>query len=215
MIRLPRDMSHDDVSQWLSNGVYLVRNKPKDGPQQWVPCRWVGMDGGRVVSSELGGERRRFATAHTSCAAVWPELGCFNSGRGYAVHMSRIVERQYRRTYHQRAIEVTVPWAYRVGLSLGMEAAVLSHWSVVYDLPWLGTWPESFDEGLAMLERGCPTVAINRRLIVAGNRNTDKRLYYLDGTLVANSHGGRLIPMCRDHELAALNRMLGGRFDVL
>ena len=215
MIKLPRDMSADDVSQWLSGAIYLVRTRPEGGgPQVWRPARWIGLDGGRVVS-ELLADQRMVTVPHTSCAVEWPELGAFNAARGYAVHIGRIVERQYRRAYNGRALEITVPMGYRGGLILGVEASSLANWAYVGHLPWTGEWPASIEEAFALLESGRPTVAVNRRLIVAGERTTDKRMFYLDGTLVGNATGGRLIHLCPPAVAETLNTMLGGRYDAL
>jgi hypothetical protein len=214
MIRLPRDMSQDDVSQWLQQGVYLVRRKRAGVPVEWIPCAWQGMDGGRVVSVSLLNDDI-LRTAHTSCAAVWPELGSFNHPRGYAVHLGRVVERQYRRTFHSRALEVVVPWAYRAGMALDMDQSTMQNWHCVKALPFISVWPESFDDAMLWLESGKPTVAINRRLIVAGDGRTDKRLLYLDGRLVANMVGGMLMPTCTPADLAVVKKMVGGRFNVI
>lgn len=213
MIRLPRDMSQDDVSQWLSGGIYLVR-KGSGKSAEWVPCKWLGMDGGHVVSTPLNGGVAMH-TAHTSCAAVWPEMGSFNTGLGYAVHMARIVERQYRRTYHGRQLEVTVPWAYRVSNVLNLDQTAMGSWNAVGHLPFVGQFPDDFDDAMEWLYRGNPTVAVNKRLIVAGDRRTDKRLLYLDGVLVANLVGGDLVPCCASHELRELNSLVGGRFNAI
>jgi hypothetical protein len=82
-------------------------------------------------------------------------------------------------------------------------------------LPWLGTYPASLDAAMTLLQAGHPTVAVNRRFIVAGAPNTDKRMYYLDGTLAATSYGGRVVPHCDEYTAGTLFRMLGGRFDVV
>lgn len=213
MIKLPRDMSQDDVSQWLSGGIYLVR-KRSGKTTEWIPCKWVGMDGNSVVSDPLDGTGL-LRTAHTSCAAVWPEMGSFNTGSGYAVHMARIVERQYRRTYHGRLTEVTVPWAYRVANALGLDQHQLGNWLAVGHLPFRSTYPANFDEAMDWLFQGRPTVAVNKRLIVAGDSRTDKRLLYLDGRLAANLIGGDLVACCAPHELRELEHIVGGRFNVI
>lgn len=213
MIRLPRDMSYDDVQQWLAGGHYLVRTK-RSGNHEWVVCRWVGMDAGRVVSAPIDGSAA-LRTAHTSCAAVWPEMGSFNTEYGYAVHMTRIVERQYRRTYHHRMIETVVPWMWRVSVSLGADQSTLGTWAVVSSLPFKHTYPESLDDALRRIENGAVTVAVNRRLIVAGDRRSEKRLFYVDGVLAANVIGGRLHMVCRPEVERTLTKMLGGRYDCL
>jgi hypothetical protein len=214
MIKLPRDMSQDDVQQWLSGGIYLVRKKLPGGGTSWIPCSWIGMDGPRVVSEPLNGEPA-IHCAHTSCAAVWPEMGSFNTGRGYAVHLGRIVERQYRRTYHGRQLEVVVPWAYRAANALRIEQNSMGAWHIVGKLPFVGTYPASLDAAMELLYAGHPTVAVNRRLIVAGDRRTDKRLLYLDGVLAANVVGGDLIPCCPPAELQELHTQVGGRFNAI
>jgi hypothetical protein len=102
-----------------------------------------------------------------------------------------------------------------VSLALGIDQNTLSHWHAVKALPFTGVWPTSFDEAVLWLESGKPTVAINRRLIVAGDGRTDKRLLYLDGKLAANTVGGTLIPTCTPIDLAAITKMVGGRFNVI
>lgn len=214
MIKLPRDMSQDDVNQWLAGGIYLVRKKPPGLPAQWIPCKWGGMEDNRVISEPLDGSGL-LRTAHTSCAAVWPEMGSFNTGLGYAVHIARIVERQYRRTFHSRMCEVTVPWAYRAANRLGIDQHGMGNWGVLGRLPFFSVYPSGFDEAMEWLFKGNPTVAVNRRLIVAGDRKTDKRMLYLDGTLVATLVGGELQPCCTPHEVCELETIVGGRFRVI
>jgi hypothetical protein len=66
-----------------------------------------------------------------------------------------------------------------------------------------------------MIEEGRPTVAVSRRLVVAGDVSTDKRLFYWDGKLAANATGGRLIPICSPDVLLAIKGALGGRYDAI
>ena len=87
MIRLPRDMTSDDVTQWLSGGIFLVRTKTD---KELVPVEWSGFRDGYVQG--VGFDGRMHTAAHYNCYAVWPELGSFNHPRGYAVHISRRVD---------------------------------------------------------------------------------------------------------------------------
>lgn len=208
MIRLPRDMSRDDVSQWLNGGVYLVRTRGGDP----IPCLWMGMEGTNVVGSNiLTGDIVR--APHTQCFAHWPELGSFNvPGRGYAVHMSRIVERQYRRTFNKRCVHSVVPWGYPVSKALGLGVHLLGGWDTVMALPWTSTYPADIDGAERMISDGHRTVAVNRRLIIAGTPELDKRLLYLDGQLAATVQGGMLHPTCDDSDLATLVKLTGGRY---
>lgn len=208
MIRLPRDMSRDDVSQWLNGGVYLVRTKGGDP----VPCTWLGMEGTHVVGSNvITGDTVR--APHTQCFAHWPELGSFNVPvRRYAVHVSRIVERQYKRTFNKRCVSIVVPWGWPVSRRLGVGAHILGSWDMVYALPWTSTYPSDIDAAERMIAEGHLTVAVNRRLILAGTPELDKRLLYLDGQLAATVQGGALHPTCSDDDLAALVKLTGGRY---
>lgn len=208
MIRLPRDMSRDDVSQWLNGGIYLVRTRNSDP----VPCTWLGMEGTHVVgSSLLSGDTIR--APHTQCFAHWPELGAFNVPvRKYAVHMGRTVDRQYKRTFNKRCVATTVPWGYTVSKALGVPIHILSDWSTVCALPWTSTYPDDIDGAERLIADGHYTVAVNRRLVLAGTPELDKRLLYLDGVLAATVQGGMLHPTCGDDQLATLVKLTGGRY---
>lgn len=210
MIRLPRDMSRDDVSQWLNGGIYLVRTKTIPEP---TPVEWVGMHSGYVVGVRLD-NGREVSCAHTSCYAVWPMLGSFNTGRGFAVHIARVVERQYRRTFNRRCVNVTVPWGYRIQNERPAEYAEARSWPNVLRLPWYGEFPASFDEAEQRLMDGALSVAVNRRLVIAGSPDLGKRLLYLRGKLVASVVGGTLHPCCMPEELDTLNKLTGGRYGV-
>jgi hypothetical protein len=215
MIRLPAEMSVDDVSQWLSGGYFLVRKRNAAGVVEWLPSRWIAQERGVVVSETLAAPHTILRTRPTSCAAVWPEMGSFNAPGGYAVYMSRIVERQYRRTYHSRMVDIQVPWAYRVANRLGLHQGVLAAWTACGALPFCGTFPASYDEAEERIYNGAPTVAVNRRLIVAGDGQSTKRLLYMDGVLAATVLGGRLSYCGHPCVYDDLIRMTGGRFDVI
>lgn len=210
MIRLPRDMSSDDVNQWLNGGIFLVRTKPGTPPR---PAYWAGMSGGRVMYSDMETGREGLVP-YTSCFAVWPDLGSFNMPEGYAVHMRRRAERQYRRTFNSRCVDITVPWGFRVAMHRNTVVRYLGPWGPVSKLPWFGTFPSSFDEVEDWLARGYITVAVNRRLIVAGTPELEKRLLYLDGELAGTVVGGKLHPTCGPSTLAALNKQLNGRYTI-
>ena len=211
MIRLPRDMSADDVNQWLNGGVFLVRTKPSAALR---PAYWIGIHGGsRVMYADMEtGEES--VVPHTSCYAVWPDLGSFNHPAGYAVHMRRRAERQYRRTLNHRCVDTSVPWGFRVAMQKNTLVRYLAGWGEVSKLPWFGKWPSSFDEVEDWLAEGYVTVAVNRRLVVAGSPELEKRMLYLDGQLVGTVIGGELFPTCGPATLAALNKQLNGRYTI-
>ena len=210
MIRLPRDMSRDDVSQWLNGGIYLVRTRSITDP---VPVVWLGMSAGQVVGTRLdNGEE--VACGHTSCYAVWPMLGSFNTGHGFAIHLRRVVERQYRRTFHRRCVAISVPWGYRIMHDRPNQYVEAQQWSAACRLPWYGEFPESFDEAEQRLMDGALSVAVNRRLVIAGSPDLGKRLLYMRGKLVASVVGGVMHPCCTPEELPLLEKLTGGRYDV-
>lgn len=211
MIRLPRDMSGDDVGQWLNGGVFLVRTKDM---KDYVPVEWHGQSGGGRVAGIGVLDRQLYEVPHTSCYAFWPELGSLNTTHGYAVYMSRRAERQYRRTYNHRCIDVIAPWAFVVSRQLGYRTHHLTSWGNVMFAPWQTQYPRDIDEAERWIADGKPTVAVNRRLIIGGTPAIEKRMLYLDGALAATVVGGELFPTCGRSELAALNKYIEGRYNV-
>ena len=208
MIRLPKDMSHNDVSQWLSGGLFFVRTKTDP-----VLAEWVGIHNGTVECALLDGTIIR--RAHTSCYAVWPDLGAFNvPTQRCAVFLERIVDRQYRRTFHHRAVSIHVPMAYYISREQPDTAIRLRRWATVKYLPFNPVYPSSWDEAEAWLNDGWRTVAVNRRVIVGGMAGLDKRMIYLDGTLAANVRGGQVFFTCTPEQQRELVTFFGGRFDA-
>jgi hypothetical protein len=207
MIRLPRDMTSDDVTQWLSGGIFLVRTKTD---KELVPVEWSGFRDGYVQG--VGFDGRMHTAAHYNCYAVWPELGSFNHPRGYAVHISRRVARQYRRTYNSRCVDVHVPWGFRIAQAHGVSVRELSNGSLA--LPYTGTFPASFDEAEQRIYDGALSVAVTRRLVVAGNRSVDKRMLYVDGVLAGSVVGGELFPVTEQDNVTLLHKLTNGRYKI-
>lgn len=209
MIQVPADATVDDVAQWLAEGVFLVRTSP----DTLVPAQWVGLANSGAVRY-LTYEGQEIGEApHVNCFAVWPEMGSFNTGGGFALHMQREARRQYRRTFHSRCVRVSVPWDYYVRQNLGPIA--VSHnlgWNRMCWLPWKGTFPASWAEAETLLAQGHVTVALNRRLVVGGLQTSEKRVVYVDGQLAATLIGGQMYPTCGDDTLAYLLQETGGRY---
>jgi hypothetical protein len=208
MTRLLADMGRDDVEQWLGGGVFLVRTRATDPGAPYV---WAGWDENHIRCRPVGGEVL-LSVPIRQCHTVWPVLGSVNVRSGYAVHIERLAVRHYRRTYNERGIRAIVPMARQVASALGCSAQVLGSWGQVFEAPWLSVYPADYGAVELLFTTGQRTVAVNRRLIVGGDAATDKRMFYVDGVLVATACGEELLAHCDDETRQVVVDALGGRY---
>jgi hypothetical protein len=208
MIRLPKGMSTEDISQWLAHGTFMM----EVGAER-VPVAWLGSSGGVVDASRVDGQGDVQAPYY-NCFAHWPDLGCFNSDQGFAFFAERITVKQYRRTMNARCVRFSIPSGWRIAEARDVSVRKLRSWPDLMPCIYKAEYPASFEELDAWLDAGRDSVALNRRLIISGD-TVGKRLLYLDGRLTATVYGGMLHHIGGYAEIEALNKLTGGRYGPL
>ncbi len=216
MIELPEGISPDDIGQWLYGGVCL--HKMDDGA-----CVPAVMD--RVLEHENGTHyaRIRLATdnfteflsvAPSSLYAHWPMCGSINlAAYKCALHVERLPARQYKRTFNSRQVKFNLPRAWDVRKRLG-QRAVAAMTSVNRDTVealFAPTYPENLEAALEMLGNGWLHVALNPRVILAGD-DLGKRMVYYRGQLAATMNGDTLSPVADPITCRLIHRALEGRY---
>lgn len=106
MIEIPNDIAVQDLAQWLSDGVVVLKNDPAMTP---LFVYRIGEAGDVRVREHREGrlsEPRPVPSRDLLCG--WPTCGAVNVG-GIALYVQRSQIRQYRRTYNSRAVAPAVP----------------------------------------------------------------------------------------------------------
>lgn len=218
MIALPEGISRDDIGQWLYGGICLARPSsqepfvaavmdrtmtgPNDRPSA-LSVRLItdGFEDSRIVAIE-------------DVRAHWPMCGSVNvQDRRVAVHVERLPARQYKRTYNSRQVSIRVPRAWDVRRRIGENGLreVRSQTVPLLRALFDPTYPKNVGEAFDMLSDGWLSVALNPRIIVAGD-DVGKRMVYYRGKLAATMTGGVLSPVADETTCGLINRAFGGRY---
>jgi hypothetical protein len=167
----------------------------------------------RVIPVRLADYPSAFDVLAKDMFVDWPLCGSVNLPcSAYAVHVDRLTQRQYRRTFHRNGTQIVIPrqWDVARWLNTVPDFGFVSD----RDLAEACFFPTYYtlDEAFALLDKGEKlTVAINPRVIVAGDQ-TGKRMFYYNGLLAATAHGDRLFP-CGDELLVRrIIKLTDGRY---
>lgn len=190
MIRLPPDITHDDVRLWLGDTMFMMKVKNK-----WTPVYWENMgDDGYITASLPDGLRVR--GHYKSCAAFSPLLGSVQVGP-YAVHITTAPRRQARRSLvpaHLTLHTPMLPQLRRRGIMVDRHAAV-NALTVPREYP-------TYDEAVRRIVSGeAVSVALSPSLIVGGDVS-GKRQFFRYGGLVAWVWAGMLTPLYPDEDIS-------------
>ena len=220
MIPIPDNISPDDIGQWLYGGVCLARQP--DG--EWMPCvvdrvedsyfagdkiRWIVL--GRLASD---GFVMRQRVKQEDLRAHWPLCGSINvPHHRIATHVERVPSKQYKRTFNSRQLAFTLPRSWDIRRSRGTTPAqrCTAASNEVVSALFKPTYPVDYEDALAMLADGWLSVAVNPRIIVAGDI-IGKRMIYYRGQLAATIHGDRISPVADALTCSLINRATGGRY---
>lgn len=214
MIELPQGITAEDLQQWLQGGICMARQM---GVQNgaWRPATVDNVLGATTVSVRFLDEdwRQQHEVATPDLRVHWPLCGSVNTSHGCAVHIERIPQKQYKRTLNTRQLRYEVPKGWEIGKALGQ--------AVVRDLkspsiPVLRglfnpDYPRDYDEALGRLANGAVSVAINPRMIVAGD-DIGKRTIYYRGDLAATIIGNEAQAVTDELTVALINKVTGGRY---
>lgn len=204
MPELTNDMTRDDVRQWLEGGFYLVRTRSGE-----KVCYLAGFpDYGVIESEDLDGNYH--VTSQEECIGYWPECGSLNITDKVAVYLARRPRRQWRRTYNERCLELSIPrrWeAMKMEPELPTRLRPSSHMVVraAFSPSYvsLGAAVRAIRAGAAISR------AINPHIIIAGDAET--LLVYYRGELAARIEDGQLVGAgATDKTLNRMRKLMGG-----
>jgi len=217
MIALPDPITRDDLSQWLHGGVCMAR---RDTDQPWqtaVLDRTVGEEAlaeCAVMRFEDDNFAQEADVALCNIRAHWPVCGSINIPKyRFAVHVERIPARQYKRTFsgRQAQIKVVRGWEVRKKFGVTMLERVVEFTPTVVCALFFPEYPPTLDDAIALLDEGHLSVALNQRVILAGDDNGKRAVYYR-GELAATISGGVVSPVSGVMTTSIIRRYLGGRY---
>ncbi len=186
---LPSDINTNDISQWLEGGWFLFQSVDKEGlePAQVV----FNHDNEQWSVVDIEGKTHPFL--RSSIFPVWPECGSLNL-EGFAIYLQREQQRQWRRTYNDRCLTLTVPRKWDVMKMFGTEVTnVAPDHSVVVRAAFTPRY-YTFSDALTKIENErWLSIALNPHMIIAGAENN--YLVYYRGKLIAHITNGKIISL--------------------
>jgi hypothetical protein len=210
MLKLPDDIHHRDVQQWVGGGFVLIKGKvaahydngdffPDDSDE----------DERRPWFSVEGAEERQYDLGDIMCH--WPRCGSINTGRGFALYVQREQRRQWRRTYNTRCVVSSTPLkrqvARRYGNRMVSTFSDVGYWQTVQAL----FFPEYVSPLVALesiYEKEAMTVAVSPQVILGGYGRRPLHVFYR-GRHVANWDNGNIENLSGKGEfLGTLNKVL-------
>lgn len=211
MIHLPLDANRNDIDQWCSRCVVMVKNEEDD---EYVPAWYQGFEpeSRTVVVTEVVSQRTS-SVPIARVAVHWPLCGSVNLPTpSYAVHCARLTQKQYRRSWNLGQLDIDIPRRWDVAKFTGSHPEFLKpHPHALAKACFLPEYP-SVAEAYGMIDRGeRVTVAINRHVIVAGDAS-GKRMFYYHGELTATACNGTIYPV---GDMRGLQRVLKATGGVL
>lgn len=213
MIPLPEGITTDDISQWLSGGICMVQ---LPGEKEFQPAAMERVIDHTLLQVRLMSDEwaARRDVPVTAVRAHWPMCGSVNvQEHKCATHVERLPEKQYRRTFSTRLMHYTVPraWDIQKRFGLATERALRSGSNAVLRGIYKPMYPANYDEALTMLASGWLSVAINPRIIVAGD-DAGKRMIYYRGELAATITGDEALAVSDDLTTLLVDKATDGRY---
>lgn len=104
MIRFPEGISRHDLDQWTRRG-WFVRVDDNDTIVDIVSA--VDIEQRELFVRSTSGNEYWCPVAEL--AVHWPHCGSINVGERVAVHLTRRQQRQWRRTYNSRQVNLMIP----------------------------------------------------------------------------------------------------------
>lgn len=216
MLPLPDDICSSDVGQWLYGGVAVW--KQEDGECVPVVLRVAHGHSQTAVCSSLRTDEDALGTVEIPFSQLyghWPICGSINIPEvKLAIHVERVQQRQYRRTFNDRQVRYLVPRAWEARLRLPRQDLNLVRTSspAVARALMAPDYP-SVDAAFHMLSTGWLTVAINPRVIIACDA-VGKRLVYYRGKVAASIVEGTLRPIADVTTCKLIARALGEEYSI-
>lgn len=204
MQTLPDNLADSDITQWLSNGVFLL-----DG----LPAMYVTYAGSMIICGTANGmmHRIRYPAEASRVQIHWPACGALNVN-GVAVYLERVPAHIYRRTYNSRCLRLTFPDRYALhGRPELFSEWSPTHWSVI-NAAFNPVYP-SVDEAFKSLERA-GSVAINPHLILLKTEGEHAIRVYFRGQKAGFIEGNTFLKIGTLLSGRRIMKMLGERITL-
>ncbi len=195
---LPDSLTVADVGQWLNGGWFLFERDDRLVPGKLVVTRE------EYQVQDVHGQTYGMIRAQTF--PFWPACGALNLD-GFAVYVERRQQRQYRRTYNEQCVTLTVPRKWDAMKKNGTDATNICPNSPTVVEAVFNPIYFTYSQALDMMDTGRATsVALNPHLIVAGT------LVYYRNALVAKMEDQRIIPVgCDISRIRRIIKFFEGR----
>ena len=165
MIKLPSDVQHSDVQQWLNDGVFFVKVR-----KEWELGRYRDSnerdDGTPYVEVVMQRDDTRRKVSREDIRAHWPLCGAINLD-GSAYHIERRSVRQWGRTFR-----ASHAYVHSIRRSTGEEVSMVRNnrgqgfTTDMLQALFCPVYPENLAHALSMFERTTQAVALNRHIIL-------------------------------------------------
>ena len=197
-------IAHDDVNQWLNRGWFVHRGE--DG--SITPILYHGMEGTHLTGIDVQG--RMHSHPKLQCFAHWPRCGAVNLPL-FALYAERIPQRQYRRTYNSRCIELVIPRKWELMKLHGpMVSSLTSDSGSVIEAVFNPQYP-TFEDACEQVRGGVFSRAINPYMVLT-MADTGRLLVYHRGDCVGWIEGNKFVPSVQSPQMSRrLNKMFNGR----
>lgn len=215
MLEIPRDLTPNDLHQWISDGV-VVRKGDKTITPLFV---WTVEENCsamvRPVTNRIPATfRDRFLLSANDMLCGWPTCGAVNVG-GIALYVQRTQVRQYRRTYNSRGLVATVPdaaAARQFDNNLYVHVQNFPTFTREVYATEANGYPTTEQALASLLEPNVFSVALSPSIIVTKALHTDDLRVWHNNELVAKVlDRTTLLPLCGAVPRAVKKR-LGGLY---
>ena len=205
MQRLPEDITVQDAQQWISRcAVYWGA----DGEKPELVFTGGVSETRRSISAVPLEEGRATIEVPLSLIWVhWPLTGCINTQHG-ALYVSRHAERQWRRAYSGRFVDIVIPWEWEAVKRRPPLAQYNGDHREVVKALFEPEYPQSTPEALERLEgkKAPGTVAVNRFIILSADRG----VYYRGERIGSLDEYNRLVPTCGERMARRVEKYIDG-----
>jgi hypothetical protein len=208
MIKMEPNMCPDDVQQWLREGYFYYRKDDDGDLMIGTIDYWAEhSEDSYVIRNALTDERWSVPDVCPYVFPHWPEIASINLPEYcFAVHLSRLQMKQWRRTYNSRQLRLTVPRKWELSGQNAMAYNVNINDKVVATSAFTPEYP-TLEEAAARLDEGWASVALNQAVIVT---NTAPRYVYYRGDLAGRLLHGKYEAIDAAHTPRLLKLFPGG-----
>jgi len=195
-MRLPEDIDRDDVNQWLRGCWFYMDDV-------LVKYEDLGEDYNEVMGWDYAGDRS-ITRERGAVRIEWPQVGAVNVPERGAVLVEREADRQWRRAFTTRNLQVWIPRAWDLRRS-GLSRIRRDDYDLVRSL-FNPEYP-GIVEATEMLNT-VPTVALNRQIMLV--RVGKETLVYYGREQVGRLEAGGFKSACKPRVARRVRKLMGG-----